>query len=91
MAMENAKEKNEILGWAKVIGIAILLAFGTRFFLFNPVAVEGASMMPTLEDGDKVIVSKIGPKHSYWVYQAISFWYYTISKRTTIIMNDYNH
>lgn len=60
--MEKAREKNELLEWAKVIGIAVLFAFGARFFLFNPVVVEGASMMPTLEDGDKVVVSKIVPK-----------------------------
>lgn len=60
--MREVKEKNELLGWGKAIGIAVLLAFGIRFLLFTPVVVEGASMMPTLEDGDKVVVNKIGPR-----------------------------
>lgn len=62
--MKKVKEKNEILEWTKAIGIAVLFAFGIRFFLFTPIVVEGASMMPTLEDGDKVIVNKIGPRLS---------------------------
>lgn len=56
------KEKNELLEWAKAIGIAILLAWGIRFFLFTPIVVDGASMMPTFENGDRVVVDKIGPK-----------------------------
>lgn len=31
-------------------------------FLFTPIAVDGESMMPTLEDGDRMIVNKIGYK-----------------------------
>lgn len=46
----------------KAIGLAVLLAFGIRFFLFVPIVVEGVSMMPTLEEGDKVGVNKIGVK-----------------------------
>lgn len=60
--MERVKEKNELLEWIKIIGTALLCVFIIRFFLFNPIAVDGASMMPTLEDGDKVVINKIGPK-----------------------------
>ncbi|WP_391117156.1 signal peptidase I [Psychrobacillus sp. L3] len=60
--MKKAKEKNELLEWAKAIGIAILFACGIRFFLFTPIVVDGASMMPTFESGDRVVVDKIGPK-----------------------------
>ena len=56
------KEKNELLEWIKAIGIAFLFAWGIRFFLLTPVVVDGASMMPTFEDGDKVVVDKIGPR-----------------------------
>lgn len=59
---EKAKEKNELLEWAKAIGIAILFACGIRFFLFTPIVVDGASMMPTFENGDRVVVNKIGPE-----------------------------
>ncbi|MFJ8064634.1 signal peptidase I [Psychrobacillus sp. NPDC096426] len=60
--MKNVKEKSELLEWAKAIGIAILFVCGIQFFLFTPIVVDGASMMPTLEDGDRVVVDKIGPK-----------------------------
>ena len=60
--MGKTKEKNELLEWVKAIGIAILFAWGIRFFLFTPIVVDGASMMPTLENGDRVVVDKIGPK-----------------------------
>ncbi|MTD32027.1 signal peptidase I [Planomicrobium sp. YIM 101495] len=54
--------KNEVWEWAKAIGIALLLAAGIRYFLFASIVVEGASMMPTLENGDMVVVNKIGPR-----------------------------
>lgn len=60
--VKKAQEKNEFLEWAKAIGIAILFAYGVRFFLFTPIVVDGASMMPTFENGDRVVVNKIGPE-----------------------------
>lgn len=56
------KLKNELIEWIKAIAFAILVAFVIKSFLFTPVLVKGASMMPTLEDKDRVIVNKIGPK-----------------------------
>ncbi|QUG42506.1 signal peptidase I [Psychrobacillus sp. INOP01] len=60
--MGKSKEKNELLEWIKAIGIAFLFAWGIRFFLLTPIVVDGASMMPTFENGDKVVVDKIGPR-----------------------------
>ncbi|MER2262900.1 signal peptidase I [Psychrobacillus sp. BL-248-WT-3] len=62
MTLRKTKEKNELFEWIKTIGIALLFAFGIRFFLFEPIVVDGASMMPTFENGDKVVVNKIGPE-----------------------------
>lgn len=59
--MEKKIEKNELWEWVKAIGIAAIFVMGMRYFIFSPVMVDGASMMPTFEDGDKVIVNKIGP------------------------------
>ncbi|KOS60351.1 signal peptidase I [Lysinibacillus agricola] len=56
------KQKSEFLEWIKAIAFALLVAFVIKQFLFTPVLVKGASMMPTLEDHDRVIVNKIGPK-----------------------------
>lgn len=55
-------EKKESLEWGKAALIAFVCVWGIRFFLFTPTKVEGASMMPTFEDGDRVIVNKIGPR-----------------------------
>lgn len=57
---QDKKEKNEIWEWAKAIIIAVIVVGGIRFFLFEPVLVDGQSMMPTLEDGERIIVNKIG-------------------------------
>ncbi|MEG0260104.1 MAG: signal peptidase I [Lysinibacillus sp.] len=62
MNVVQKEEKNELWEWIKVIGIAAIFAMGMRYFIFTPVAVDGASMMPTFESGDKVIVNKIGPR-----------------------------
>ena len=53
-----ARNKNEWLDWIKAIVIAGLLAFIVRMFFFAPIVVDGPSMMPTLEDGDHMIVNK---------------------------------
>lgn len=54
-------EKSEVISWIKTIVFAVVLSVGIRVFLFTPVSVEGASMMPTFENEEKVIVNIIGP------------------------------
>jgi len=56
------KQKNEFVEWVKAIAFALLVAFVIKQFLFTPVLVNGESMRPTLEDHDRVIINKIGPK-----------------------------
>jgi len=56
------KEKNELWEWTKALVIAFALAAIIRYFLFTPIVVDGESMMPTLENGDRMIVNKIGYK-----------------------------
>ncbi|AST03093.1 signal peptidase I [Bacillus thuringiensis] len=41
------------------MAIACLLVFLAKIFVFFPTTVKGASMRPTLQDGDKVIVNKL--------------------------------
>lgn len=50
--------KKEIYSWVKSIAFAFLIAFICRQFLFSPTTVLGASMSPTFQDQDRVIVSK---------------------------------
>ena len=58
--MATAKDKNEIWEWIKALFIAIVLVFIIREFFFTPIVVDGASMEPTLQDRDRMIVTKIG-------------------------------
>lgn len=50
--------KKEIIEWGKAILIAIGLAFLIRTFVFATSVVDGASMYPTLESGERVIFNK---------------------------------
>lgn len=58
------KAKKVETGWdraranAKTIGGALLLAAFIRIVLFEPFEIEGPSMMPTLLNGDRVVVAK---------------------------------
>ena len=57
---QTKKEKNEFWEWTKALLIAFAIAVLIRYFLFTPIVVDGDSMMPTLVDGDRMIVKKIG-------------------------------
>ncbi|PAV30096.1 signal peptidase I [Virgibacillus profundi] len=52
------KKKSEWFDWVKALLVAFGLAFIIRMFLFAPIVVDGPSMMPTLHDGDQMIVNK---------------------------------
>ncbi len=62
MCGKSRKEKNELWEWIKALLIAFAIAAFIRYFLFTPIVVDGDSMMPTLENGDRMIVNKIGYK-----------------------------
>ncbi|MCM3237745.1 signal peptidase I [Heyndrickxia oleronia] len=55
-----SKQKNELWEWTKALLIAVLLAVIIRYFLFAPIVVDGSSMMPTLHNGDRMIVNRFG-------------------------------
>lgn len=58
--MSEEKKSSEVWEWIKALLIAFGLMAIIRIFLFVPIVVDGISMMPTLTDGDKMIVNKIG-------------------------------
>ncbi len=58
--MTSEKIKNELYEWAYSIVIALAVALFIHIFLFQPTRVSGESMVPTLENGDYLIVSKVG-------------------------------
>ncbi len=52
--------KKEGLEWIKALGIGLVIFLIIRTFLFSNYVVEGESMMPTLQDDNKLVVNKIG-------------------------------
>ncbi|RFU67567.1 signal peptidase I [Bacillus sp. V59.32b] len=55
-----AKRKNLFLEWFKAGVIAFVLFICIRTFFFSSYEVDGKSMQPTLQDGNKLVVNKIG-------------------------------
>jgi signal peptidase I len=52
--------KKEGMEWAKAFAIGIIIFAFIRIFFFSNYVVEGESMMPTLQDGNKLVVNKLG-------------------------------
>jgi len=50
--------KKEGMEWIKAIVVGFLVFLLIRTFFFSNYVVEGSSMMPTLQDGNKLIVNK---------------------------------
>ncbi len=57
--MEKESIGKEMLEWIKSIVIAVLIAFLIKRFLFYSVLVDGASMEPSLHNGDRLFTNKI--------------------------------
>ena len=62
-APEKKSIGREIFEWIMVFVVAGAMAFVVRTFIFEPVRVDGASMMYTLEDGEFMIATK----YDYWL------------------------
>ncbi|NMD70889.1 signal peptidase I [Bacillus sp. DNRA2] len=52
--------KQESIEWLKALVVGIMIFAFIRTFFFSNYVVEGESMKPTLEDGNKLVVNKIG-------------------------------
>ena len=59
MFLKNAKIK-EFLGWIKSTVITCIITIAVITYIVSPAVVNGASMMPTYEDGDIVLLNIIG-------------------------------
>jgi signal peptidase I len=53
------EKRKEIFSWIKVFGFAIVIALIARNFIFSPYTVHGESMMPTIQNDNRVLVSKL--------------------------------
>ncbi len=61
--VEEATKKSlqrEVLEWVLSIVIAVVVALIIRNFVFTVVKVEGTSMVPTLQNNDRLIVWRLG-------------------------------
>lgn len=56
----NSEWKKEGLDWFKAFVIGIIIFAFIRTFFFSNYVVEGESMMPTLQNGNKLVVNKVG-------------------------------
>lgn len=54
--------KKELLEWLYTIISAVVIVFVIKSFLFDLVVVDGPSMFPTLVNGDRLVVTKLGYK-----------------------------
>ncbi|ECC2022432.1 type I signal peptidase SipY [Listeria monocytogenes] len=50
---------HQLLSWVLVIVAALAIALVIRNFVVAPVKVEGTSMVPTYQDGDRIVIEKI--------------------------------
>lgn len=57
-SLAERNRRSEWLEWAKAIVIAVVLAFLLRTFVFSTSIVEGESMYPALENGERIIFNK---------------------------------
>lgn len=48
----------EILSWVGTLLLAVVIAMSIRALLFEPIRVDGKSMLETLQDGEIVLVTK---------------------------------
>lgn len=54
------KWKKEGVEWFKAFAIGMIIFVFIRTFFVSNYVVEGESMMPTLQDGNKLVVNKLG-------------------------------
>ncbi|MED1946547.1 MULTISPECIES: signal peptidase I [Brevibacillus] len=55
----------EVLGWIRSITFAVVFALVLGIFVFQPFKVDGHSMDPTLQDEQRIYVSKLSHTFSY--------------------------
>lgn len=56
---KESPRKNELWEWTKALLLAVALAMLIRTFLFASFLVDGRSMLPNLQDEERLVVNKI--------------------------------
>ncbi|MFX3618202.1 MAG: signal peptidase I [Sporolactobacillus sp.] len=57
--MNRKNKKNDSFAWFRAIGLALLVVIIIRTFIIGNYIVDGPSMMPTLHNGDRLLVNKV--------------------------------
>jgi signal peptidase I len=55
----------QIWSWTRSLGIAVVLVLFVGIFIFQPYKVDGHSMDPSLQDKERIYVSKLNHTFSY--------------------------
>src|SRR6202521_3879590 len=62
VASSTSAAKRTVFGilvhWVRDLFVSVLLAVVVILFLYQPVKVEGTSMMPTLDDQERIFINK---------------------------------
>lgn len=58
--LERRRRRRRLLGWGLTLTAAIAIGLLLRAYVFTFARVEGASMTPTLQDGQYVLVDRLG-------------------------------
>jgi signal peptidase I len=64
--------------WARDLILSVIIALVIILFLYQPVKVEGTSMMPALEDQERVFINKFGYRFGISEVErgdTVVFWY----------------
>src|SRR5215210_1213500 len=58
-AAPKKRKMNPLLEWVIVVAVAVTSALLVRAYVVQQFAVEGESMLSTLQDGDRVLVNRL--------------------------------
>ncbi|HME11050.1 MAG TPA: signal peptidase I [Bryobacteraceae bacterium] len=67
-----------LLAWARDLFLSVLIAIIVILFLYQPVKVEGTSMMPALDDQERIFINKFVYRLHFGdigVGDMVVFWY----------------
>lgn len=56
---------SEVWSWIWSFAVSIVILAGLYFFVGKPFTVSGSSMYPTLHDGDRMVMTKLGDIHRF--------------------------
>ncbi len=83
-AVKRRSPVRALLAWARDLTLSVVIAMIVILFLYQPVKVEGTSMMPALDDQERIFINKFVYRFGVDGVQrgdTVVFWYpYDLSK-----------